>query len=162
MKGGANVLIEMSVTCAWKWTTGVAEATGNGPEGDIRLYSERSNKQMKRVCAWFCGFKSGPLSRPILATLHTQFVPRGAQGVGPEIKQNPCQNGVSRKLPPGLPDQQRCLGTLSGAHSGGSGGLGRGSRKLQPGPRFWQGKWRVKTPDQPLHHLGSRHFCWGE
>eukprot|EP00983_Pelagomonas_calceolata_P018388 575708-Pelagomonas_calceolata.AAC.6 len=54
------------------------------------------------------------------------FVPGVAQGLGPESRQNACQDGVLRKLSPGLPDQQRWLGTLLGAHFGESGGLGRG------------------------------------
>eukprot|EP00983_Pelagomonas_calceolata_P094736 1157920-Pelagomonas_calceolata.AAC.2 len=47
-----------------------------------------------------------------------QFVPGGAQGLGPESRQDACRNGVLRKPSPGLPDQQRWLGTLPGAHSG--------------------------------------------
>eukprot|EP00983_Pelagomonas_calceolata_P058966 1145719-Pelagomonas_calceolata.AAC.4 len=52
-----------------------------------------------------------------------------AQGVGPEIRQNACQNGVLMKLSPGLPDQQRLLDTSSEAHPGGSGELRRESRR---------------------------------
>eukprot|EP00983_Pelagomonas_calceolata_P130067 1161658-Pelagomonas_calceolata.AAC.7 len=35
----------------------------------------------------------------------------GVRGVGPEIRPNPCQNGVSGKFPPGSPDQQERPGT---------------------------------------------------
>eukprot|EP00983_Pelagomonas_calceolata_P016564 523175-Pelagomonas_calceolata.AAC.1 len=38
-------------------------------------------------------------------------------------------------------------------------GAGAGSRKSLPGPRFWQGKWRVNIAEQPLHHSGSWHFA---
>eukprot|EP00967_Tisochrysis_lutea_P100401 scaffold149758_cov13-Tisochrysis_lutea.AAC.1 len=69
---------------------------------------------------------AGPLSGPIGATMQTQFVPGGAQGVGPESRHDPCQNEVLKKAPPDLPDHQRLLGTSSGACLGGSGGLGRG------------------------------------
>eukprot|EP00983_Pelagomonas_calceolata_P078936 1154452-Pelagomonas_calceolata.AAC.1 len=65
--------------------------------------------------------------------------PGVCQGVGPETRQNTCgvKSGDSWKLSPGLPDQQRWLGTLSGAYSGGSRGLGRGSQEL---PKFGREK----------------------
>eukprot|EP00983_Pelagomonas_calceolata_P125116 1161182-Pelagomonas_calceolata.AAC.18 len=40
------------------------------------------------------------------------------------MQANPCQNGVLEKAPPGLPDQQRQLGTSSGAYFGGFRGAG--------------------------------------
>eukprot|EP00983_Pelagomonas_calceolata_P084199 1156313-Pelagomonas_calceolata.AAC.10 len=55
------------------------------------------------------------------------FLPGDAQGMGPESRLIPCQNGLN-KAPPGLPDQQRWLGTLSGAYLGASGRLGRRSK----------------------------------
>eukprot|EP00983_Pelagomonas_calceolata_P083964 1156266-Pelagomonas_calceolata.AAC.2 len=50
-----------------------------------------------------------------------------------EIRQNN-QNGGSRKPSPRLPDQQRRLGTLSGAYFGGPRGW------VQKLAKFWQGK----------------------
>eukprot|EP00983_Pelagomonas_calceolata_P015141 482383-Pelagomonas_calceolata.AAC.1 len=66
----------------------------------------------------FGGQFSGALPQPPgppRATLHTHFVPEGAQGAGPKKRQNACQNGVLKKLSPRLPDQKRWLGTSSGA-----------------------------------------------
>eukprot|EP00983_Pelagomonas_calceolata_P111114 1159748-Pelagomonas_calceolata.AAC.5 len=62
-------------------------------------------------------------------------MPGGSQGMGPGSRQNPCQNGVLRKLPPGLPDQQRWLGTLAGALFGGLGAWDG----VQKNAYFWQG-----------------------
>ena len=67
---------------------------------------------------------AGPQAGPNWATLHTQFVPGGAQGAGPGF---PCQNGVLRKWPRGLPHPRWWLDIIFG--SGGPGGQGRGSRK---------------------------------
>eukprot|EP00983_Pelagomonas_calceolata_P061121 1146678-Pelagomonas_calceolata.AAC.5 len=66
----------------------------------------------------------------IWATLQIQLVPAFAQGVGLESRQNPCQIGVFRKLPSGSADQQRWLGSSSGAYTTGVRGAGMGSRKL--------------------------------
>eukprot|EP00983_Pelagomonas_calceolata_P109711 1159586-Pelagomonas_calceolata.AAC.13 len=73
--------------------------------------------------------------------------------MGPENRQNACQNGALRKLPPGLPDQQPWMGTSSGANSEGSGGQGQLSRNSLPIPQFWQGKWSVRITEQPVCHL---------
>eukprot|EP00983_Pelagomonas_calceolata_P005066 165004-Pelagomonas_calceolata.AAC.2 len=59
-----------------------------------------------------------------------KFVTVGTQGVGPGNRQNSCQNGVLRKLPPGLPDLQQWLGTLPGAYSGGVWGAGAGFQEI--------------------------------
>ena len=69
---------------------------------------------------------AGPWAGPNWATLHTQFVPGGAQGAGPGF---PCQNEVLINWPSGLPHPQRWLDIILGALWGGSGGWGRGSRK---------------------------------
>eukprot|EP00983_Pelagomonas_calceolata_P073073 1151996-Pelagomonas_calceolata.AAC.6 len=63
-------------------------------------------------------------------------LPRGAQGVGPESRQNACQNGALRKLPPVLPEQLRWLGTSSRAYFGVSGGPGVGARNHFPDLNF--------------------------
>ena len=49
---------------------------------------------------------AGPQAEPNCSTFHTQLVPGGAQGAGPGF---PCQNGVLRKWPCGLPHPQRWL-----------------------------------------------------
>eukprot|EP00983_Pelagomonas_calceolata_P121512 1160806-Pelagomonas_calceolata.AAC.4 len=35
-----------------------------------------------------------------------------------------------------------------------------GSSKSLPVHQFWQGKCQVNITEQPLHQMGSRHFCW--
>eukprot|EP00983_Pelagomonas_calceolata_P091583 1157565-Pelagomonas_calceolata.AAC.6 len=69
-----------------------------------------------------------PLSEPAY-----WFVPGEYPGCGARKQaKNLGQNGVLRELSPSLPEQQQWLDSLSGAYSGGPGGLGRGSKHRFP------------------------------
>eukprot|EP00983_Pelagomonas_calceolata_P048815 1141221-Pelagomonas_calceolata.AAC.1 len=58
---------------------------------------------------------------------------RGTQGVGPKIRPNPCQNRVTKKLSPGLSDQQRWLALHQEHILGGPGGWAGGPENRSPG-----------------------------